>query len=219
MKKLLLLLLLPACLLGQEEKPRKLYFEIKQGVGLPSIGIKYKNQKGNYWNVGVNTIDYMPSVFNKNGYKFYRIGPYFSFTKKIEYKFTSDFGLQTVILDDGDDAYSPARNMVKSFTEEEEKKSTSFEEGGGQHHINKDEKEKECNLLEQSESFDSIVPQSPPPMTMFLRMDTFPDENADDAGDEKDHDIGLDDLGSRWNKRPQLPFGTDDDDDDDGSGS
>ena len=57
MKKLLLLLLLPACLLGHEEKPRKLYFEIKQGVGLPSIGIKYKNQKGNYWNVGVNTYD------------------------------------------------------------------------------------------------------------------------------------------------------------------
>ena len=112
MKKLLLLLLLPACLLGQEEKSRKLYLEIKQGVGLPSIGIKYKNQKGNYWNVGVNTIDYMPSVFNKNGYKFYRIGPYFSFTKKIEYKFTSDFGLQTVILDDGDDAYT----FLSAFT-------------------------------------------------------------------------------------------------------
>ena len=127
--------------------------------------------------------------------------------------------MQPPSMDDGDDAYSPARNMVKSFAEEEEKKSTSFEEGGGQHHINKDEKEKECNLLEQSESFDSVVPQSPPPMTMFLRMDTFPDENADDAGDEKDHDIGLDDLGSRWNKRPQLPFGADDDDDDDGSGS
>lgn len=121
--------------------------------------------------------------------------------------------MQPPSMDDGNDAYSPARNMVKSFTEEEEKKSTSFEEGGGQHHINKDEKEKECNLLEQSESFDSDVPQSPPPMTMFLRMDTFSDENADHGGDEKDHDIGLDDLGSRWNKRPQLPFRTDDDDD------
>ena len=129
--------------------------------------------------------------------------------------------MQPSSMDDGDDAYSPARNMVKSFAEEEEKKSASFEEDGEQHHINKDEKMRKCNLLEQSESFDSsVVPQSPPPMTMFLRMNTFLDENAEGSGgeeergvEENDHDIGLDDLGSRWSKRPQLPFGTDDDDD------
>lgn len=64
MKKLLLSLLLPGCLLGQEDKnPRKLFFEIKQVVGLPSIGIKYKNQKGNYWNVGVNTVSVIPRYF------------------------------------------------------------------------------------------------------------------------------------------------------------
>ena len=55
MKKLLLLLLLPSLLLAQEDKkPRKLFFEIKQGVGFPSFGAKFKSEKGNYWNVGAN---------------------------------------------------------------------------------------------------------------------------------------------------------------------
>ena len=107
MKRLLLLLLLPVCLLGQEDKkPRKLFLELKQGVGLPSIGLKYKNPKGNHWNVGLNTIDYMPFVLKRDGYRFYKIGPYLSFTKDLEYKLSCDFGLHTNILDNGDDAHT-----------------------------------------------------------------------------------------------------------------
>ena len=36
------------------------------------------------------------------------------------------------------------------------------------------------------------------------------DDDDDSEEDEGDHDIGLDDLGSRWNGRPQLPFGKED---------
>lgn len=104
MKKLLLLLLLPSLLLAQEDKkPRKLFFEIKQGVGLPSIGIKYKNQKGNYWNVGVNTVDYLFLLVGKNNFKFYGTGPYLSYSKYWKTKYSSDLGFQTTLFDDGDD--------------------------------------------------------------------------------------------------------------------
>ena len=103
MKKILLLLLLPVCVLGQEEKPRKLFLELKQGVGLPSVGLKYKNQKGNYWNVGVNTVDYLFPLVGKNNFRFYGTGPYLSYSKYWKSKYSSDLGLQTTLFDDGDD--------------------------------------------------------------------------------------------------------------------
>ena len=64
MKKLLLLLLLPSIVLAQDseslqiKKPRKLFVEIKQGLFFPSIGLKYKNKKGDYWNVGLYSFDF-----------------------------------------------------------------------------------------------------------------------------------------------------------------
>ena len=103
MKKLLFLLLFPVCVLGQEEKPRKLFLELKQGVGLPSVGLKYKNPKGNYWNFGVNTYDYLFPLVGKNNFKFYGTGPYLSYSKYWKTKHSSDLGLQTILFDDGDD--------------------------------------------------------------------------------------------------------------------
>ena len=93
MKKLLFLLLLPVVLLGQEEKPRKLFLELKQGVGLPSVGLKYKNQKGNYWNVVVNTVDYLFPLVGKNNFRFYGTGPYLSYSKYWKSKYSSNLGL------------------------------------------------------------------------------------------------------------------------------
>ena len=99
MKKLLLLLLLPVCLLAQEDKkPRKLFLELKQGVGLPSIGIKYKNPKGNYWNVGVNTVD-INFPIKKSAYSstITEIGPYVSHSILLEKRFQVDLGLSTIM--------------------------------------------------------------------------------------------------------------------------
>ena len=99
MKKLLLLLLLPVCLLGQEDKkPRKLFLELKQGVGLPSIGIKYKNQKGNYWNVGWNVYSINPPInipSNKAVIKYVaERGFYISYEHKLYKKFNLHIGVE-----------------------------------------------------------------------------------------------------------------------------
>ena len=78
-------MLLPVCLLAQEDKkPRKLFFEIKQGVGLPSIGIKCKNPKGNYWNVGLNTVSIIPRYFRigKGKDYIYPVGGYANYEIK-----------------------------------------------------------------------------------------------------------------------------------------
>lgn len=88
----------------EDKKPRKLFFEIKQGVGLPSIGIKYKNHKGNYWNVGVNTVDYLLPLLGENNFRFYGTGPFLSYSQKWKSKFSSDLGMQTTLFDDGDDS-------------------------------------------------------------------------------------------------------------------
>ena len=107
MKKLLLLLLLPVCVLGQEEKPRKLFFEIKQGVGLPSIGLKYKNNKGDYWNVGVNTYGaYYGQMIIGESKKTVADGIavslslydliYLSYSLSLEEKINLDIGLSTI---------------------------------------------------------------------------------------------------------------------------
>ncbi len=107
MKKLLLLLLLPACLLGQEKKPRKLYLEVKQGVGLPSVGVKYKNQKGNYWNAGVNTVSVIPRYvkIGKGKDYIYPVGGYANYEiKKKRMAYT--IGGQTIITTKPQD-YNP----------------------------------------------------------------------------------------------------------------
>ena len=98
MKKLLLLLLLPVCLLAQEEKPRKLFFEIKQGVGLPSVGAKFKSFNGNFWSIGINyksELYYLNDTSNSS--KQIEMGPYFSFTIVSKQKLQFDLGLSTLI--------------------------------------------------------------------------------------------------------------------------
>ena len=99
MKKLLLLLLLPSIVLAQEDKkPRKLFLELKQGVGIPSIGIKYKNQKGNYWNVGVNTVSIIPRYFRigKGKDYIYPVGGYANYEIKKK-RMVYTIGGQTII--------------------------------------------------------------------------------------------------------------------------
>ena len=119
MKKLLLLLLLPVCLLAQEDKkPRKLFFEIKQGVGLPSIGIKYKNPKGNYWNVGVNTYDIniaksivgIAVKYTVEGFIHYPslYCVYISYDQQIKNKLFFEHGSNFITLANGEDYYTPA---------------------------------------------------------------------------------------------------------------
>jgi len=99
MKKLLLLLLLPSLLLAQEDKkPRKLFFEIKQGVGFPSFGAKFKSEKGNYWNVGANIGNLMfPLLQTENSEKEIEFGPYISHSILLDYNFHLDMGATTII--------------------------------------------------------------------------------------------------------------------------
>ncbi|MDA7768156.1 hypothetical protein N8904_00375 [Flavobacteriales bacterium] len=98
MKKLLLLLLLPACLLGQEKKPRKLYLEIKQGVGLPSIGGMVKSKNGNCWSVGVNTANTIFTTLKTTHTK-QKIeqGAYVSLTLPFNNNLWLEVGLSTII--------------------------------------------------------------------------------------------------------------------------
>lgn len=102
MKKLLLLLMLPVCVLGQEDKkPRKLFLELKQGVGLPSIGGVAETTKGNYWSVGVNasnTIFLLPEL-KRFIYKV-ELGPYVSHTIVMDKNLLLDIGVSTIIDSD-----------------------------------------------------------------------------------------------------------------------
>ena len=103
--------------------------------------------------------------------------------------------LQPQTMDDNND-YCPLPTMMKSF--EEEKK--SFDEIEDQI-IKIDDDD---NLLEPAESFDSLidkpqnpVPSSSPPMKIFNKFSpTF--MTTDDNSEDKDIEIGLDDLGPRW---------------------
>ncbi len=125
MKKFLLLLLLPSIVLAQDseslqiKKPRKLFVEIKQGLLLPSIGLKYKNKKGDYWNVGLHSYDvnfaktivgtkiagtidgffFAPSLYH---------WMYISYDQKIQQRLFLEHGANLTILAFKDDFYFPS---------------------------------------------------------------------------------------------------------------
>ena len=115
MKKLLLLLLLPSILLAQDseslqiKKPRKLFVEIKQGLLLPSIGLKYKNKKGDYWNVGLYSYDInfaktivgAKIAYTVNGFDYnfpLHYSMYISYDQKIQQRLFFEHGANLTIL-------------------------------------------------------------------------------------------------------------------------
>ena len=106
MKKLLLLLLLPSIVLAQDPesirpenfRQKKLFFELKQAVGLPSIGIKLKTKNENYWNVGVNIFDLNLAIpKNERTVHVTEVGPYISYSHFTSYKISIDFGLSSML--------------------------------------------------------------------------------------------------------------------------
>jgi len=118
MKKLLLLLLLPVVLMAQEEeKPRKLFLELKQGLVFPSLGLKFKTQNGNYWNVGVNTRSVAIRLFwfhriGKGDDYIFPLGVYANHEIKKK-KMTYTIGGQTVLASKPDE-YDPVYKLTFS---------------------------------------------------------------------------------------------------------
>lgn len=109
---------MPVYLLGQEEKPRKLYLEIKQGLGLPSIGVKYKNQKGSYWNVGWNFYSVNPAlnIPSKNAVIKYVVesGFYISYEHKLYKKVNINIGIEDSWFEYGNEFIN--QNKVTPYT-------------------------------------------------------------------------------------------------------